>query len=505
MARSVKGLDQQVHFRTTPRLAKAALLACLALALVPLATIPSSGQVISAANSTPKVMVLGDSISGGFERPSYRQALLDIFDGAGCSVDMVGDQTLNGYDFRNPATAPGYNFAGFTKDYGYDIDHQAFPAIKASQFVNGVRAGNGRDEVLPARTYVNQAQPDYLLIHLGSNDLNQLMAQGRLTRGDVATITADIFTIVDQAFAAHDNPSQLRVLVANVTTYAPDNLGDRRPTARQLSAWLTEQIEDTIRARADNRIVLVDVENGFDTETMTIDGLHPNLRGETHMARAFTGALRSAGLCPNTPLPTTFPPLPTDDPILTSPRPGSTLTGSSLDFRWNRNRAGATAWYIRVGSARSAGDYYEARITDRNATSHRVTGLPTNGETLYIEFSNRLTNGDWNIRYYTVTAATVSSTGNPILLNPQQGSTLDGASHVFRWDRNGAEASQWYIRVGSSPGEGDYHAGRITNAAATSKLITGLPTNGETLYVEFSNRLKSGTWNSQNYTVTAAG
>jgi lysophospholipase L1-like esterase len=411
MARSVKGLDQQVHFRTTPRLAKAALLACLALALVPLATIPSSGQVISAANSTPKVMVLGDSISGGFERPSYRQALLDIFDGAGCSVDMVGDQTLNGYDFRNPATAPGYNFAGFTRNDGYDIDHQAFPAIKASQFVNGVRAGNGRDEVLPARTYVNQAQPDYLLIHLGSNDLSELVATESFTRGDVAGITANIFTIVDQAFAAHDNPSQLRVLVANVITYAPDKLADgdedRRPVARLLSAWLTEQIEDTIRARGDNRIVLVDVEDGFNTETMTFDGLHPNLRGETHMARAFTGALRSAGLCPNNPLPTTFPPLPTDDPILTSPRPGSTLTGSSLDFRWNRNGADATAWYIRVGSARSASDYYETRITDRNATSHRVTGLPTNGETLYIEFSNRLKNGRWNIRYYTVTAATV--------------------------------------------------------------------------------------------------
>jgi hypothetical protein len=73
------------------------------------------------------------------------------------------------------------------------------------------------------------------------------------------------------------------------------------------------------------------------------------------------------------------------------------------------------------------------------------------------------------------------------------------------WDRNGAEATQWYIRVGSSRGAGDYYEQRITNPDASAAFISGLPTNGQTLHIEFSNRLNNGDWNIQNSTVTAAG
>jgi sugar lactone lactonase YvrE len=86
---------------------------------------------------------------------------------------------------------------------------------------------------------------------------------------------------------------------------------------------------------------------------------------------------------------------------MTSPAPGSTLTGSSVTFTWAPG-IGPTEYMFYLGSTgvRSKNLYNSGPTT---ATSVNVTGLPTNGETIYARLYS-LINGAWHCFDYTFTA-----------------------------------------------------------------------------------------------------
>ena len=65
--------------------------------------------------------------------------------------------------------------------------------------------------------------------------------------------------------------------------------------------------------------------------------------------------------------------------VITSPTPGSTLTGSSQIFTWTAG-SGATAYWIDAGSTPGGNQYFQSGNIG-NVTSYNVTGLPTNGST----------------------------------------------------------------------------------------------------------------------------
>jgi hypothetical protein len=72
--------------------------------------------------------------------------------------------------------------------------------------------------------------------------------------------------------------------------------------------------------------------------------------------------------------------------VLTTPTPGTTLTGSSVTFDWTAGTAGATQYYISIGST-GVGSSNIYNSGWRDVTSSTVTGLPTNSETLYVRLS----------------------------------------------------------------------------------------------------------------------
>ena len=72
--------------------------------------------------------------------------------------------------------------------------------------------------------------------------------------------------------------------------------------------------------------------------------------------------------------------------VLTGPTPGTTLTGSSVTFDWTPGTAGATQYYLSVGST-GVGSSNIYNSGWRDVTSWTATGLPTNGETLYVRLS----------------------------------------------------------------------------------------------------------------------
>jgi len=180
---------------------------------------------------------------------------------------------------------------------------------------------------------------------------------------------------------------------------------------------------------------------------------------------------------------------------LTAPISGSVLTGSSVAFGWTAT-AGATAYSLWLGSTGAGSvDLYNSHAT--SATSITATGMPTNGETVYARlytiFGTKSVSVD-----YTFKAITQSQI---VLTSPPPGSTLTGSTATFAWNATaGASYSLWL----GSTGVGSYNLYDSHTTAATTVKVTGLPTNGETIYAQI-NTIINGNSVHNDYTFTAAG
>jgi hypothetical protein len=177
---------------------------------------------------------------------------------------------------------------------------------------------------------------------------------------------------------------------------------------------------------------------------------------------------------------------------LTSPTPSSTLSGANLTFSWTA-AAGATEYYLWLGTT-GVGSYNLANLGITSGVSVAVTGLPINGETIYARLwtSN---NGDKVYLDYTYTASTQSA-----MTSPTPSSTLSDANVTLSWTA-ATGATEYYLWLGST-GVGSYNLKNLGIPSGTSVAVTGLPTNGETIYARL--------WTSYNgvkvyndYTYTA--
>jgi hypothetical protein len=109
-----------------------------------------------------------------------------------------------------------------------------------------------------------------------------------------------------------------------------------------------------------------------------------------------------------------------------------------------------------------------------SGTSVAVTGLPTNGETIYARLWTSYS-GVKEYFDYTYTATTQAA-----LTSPLPSSTLTGPNLTFSWTA-AAGATEYYFWLGST-GVGSSNLKNLGITSGTSVAVTGLPTNGETIY-----------------------
>jgi subtilase family serine protease len=182
--------------------------------------------------------------------------------------------------------------------------------------------------------------------------------------------------------------------------------------------------------------------------------------------------------------------------VITSPVPGSTLTGSSVAFTWTAGSA-ATAYWIDVGSTSSGNNYYSSGNLG-NVLTKTVAGLPTNGSPVYVTLYS-LVSGQWIGNAYNYTASS-SSTAEAVLTTPTPGSTLINSTVTFDWTAGSPGPYSYWLDIGSSAGGNNYYSsGNLGNV--TSTTASGLPTNGSTVYVTLYT-LIGGTWYGNGYTYT---
>lgn len=167
--------------------------------------------------------------------------------------------------------------------------------------------------------------------------------------------------------------------------------------------------------------------------------------------------------------------------LLTSPTPGTTLTGPSASFVWSAG-VGATQYKIEVGTSQGAGNLYQSGIL-KNSTSISVGNLPMNGAILYVQLCSYIGNA-WQCVNYTYTET------EPATLNaPPAGSILSNSSQSFSWTPVSG-ATGYTLWLGSSKGAGNLFNGSTTNSNITAPV---LPVNGGTVYARLFTNF-SGVW-----------
>jgi len=182
---------------------------------------------------------------------------------------------------------------------------------------------------------------------------------------------------------------------------------------------------------------------------------------------------------------------------LLSPTPGTQLTSTSVTFAWSAG-GGVTHYWFNLGtgpSGAAAKNIYSGSPT--TATQVTVTGLPTNGETVYATLYSSI-GGAWVPAVYTFNAY-----GPATLTAPSPSSKLT-ASTTFTWAPVPGITNYW-LDLGTGDAGANakniYNSGSIT---ATSATVTGIPQNGETLYATLYTYM-AGAWQPIFYTFTAAG
>jgi subtilase family serine protease len=182
---------------------------------------------------------------------------------------------------------------------------------------------------------------------------------------------------------------------------------------------------------------------------------------------------------------------PTGTPAtMTSPTNGSTLSGSTVTFTWNKG-TGVKQYLLYVGSVVHSDNI--DLLAPTTATTVTYNNIPTTGGTLYVTLFS-LIGTTWVPEAYTYKEAPPSPA---TMTSPTNGSTLTGSTVTFDWKSNGA--SQFLLYVGTTL-RGDNIA-QVKAGTALTATVSNIPLQGKTLYVTLFS-LVGSTWESEAYTYT---
>ncbi len=198
-----------------------------------------------------RIMPLGNSITQAYAgRNSYRRPLWHRLTGAGYRMDFVGSQQSN------------HN--GLPAKTDFDLNHEGHWGWRADQLLASVGSWAG--------TY----RPNIVLMHVGSND----MFQGQ----DVTATINELSQLIDRIRAA--NP-YVKVLLAKLIP--PTEWNGRLTRIKAFNNAIPGLVSR--KHTTQSPVILVDQTVGFNANTDTYDGVHPNEAGERKMADRWYEAL----------------------------------------------------------------------------------------------------------------------------------------------------------------------------------------------------------------------
>jgi hypothetical protein len=191
----------------------------------------------------------------------------------------------------------------------------------------------------------------------------------------------------------------------------------------------------------------------------------------------------------------------TAPPVMTSPGPGSVLSGSSVTFQWTPG-TGVTAYSLSGGTYGPG--YFNLGGSPQlssSTTSYTVTNIPTDGKPVYITLRYQI-NGIWQTTDYTYTTAPLADP--PVMISPTPGSVLAGSSVTFQWTPSSA-VTAYSISAGTyGPGYFNLGGSPQLSGSTTSYTLTNIPTNGKPVYVTLRYLVNGMVWQTTDYAYTAS-
>lgn len=362
------------------RLASVLCAAVLAASGVLIAPVAAQAE----SNNGVRIMPLGDSITDGFNVPGgYRIDLWRQLGAGGYTADFVGS------GFNGPAALG-------------DHDHQGHSGWRIDQLHANIV------------TWLRNTNPHTVLLHIGTNDMNQ--------NYDVANAPARLSALIDRILA---NAPGVELFVAQITP-------ESNPTLEARVQAYNAAIPAIVAGKG-SRVHLVDMHSPLTTADLA-DGVHPNAAGYDKMARVWFDALRAA---PNSLVPTG--PAIGSPAALVNPNSGrcldvsgaSTSAGAftiiwdchgNVNQQWTRTAAGE----LRVYGA-SCLDVYG--------------GGTANGTNVIIWPCHGGANQKWTFRLN----GTVLANAAGKCLNLAGGAETNG-TRVQVYDCNATAAQQWAVR-----------------------------------------------------------
>jgi len=233
--------------------------------VIPVATPPAACPTVPGqpVGGSPKIMVVGDSISQGSSGDyTWRYRLYKHLVSDRLHPWMVG-----------PYNWLANNVTGTQGDCSY-----ADPV-----FENAHDAWWGRmlaDEMMTIQGEVTQYQPDYLLVLLGINDLI-------FGRTDVAGTEANLKTFIANARAGNPN---VKIVIGLLLP----RVNDPSILAAQVAQYNAELPGIAVQMSTQSSpIAIANDASAIDPATDLWDGTHPNAEGEIKIAAGFADALSS--------------------------------------------------------------------------------------------------------------------------------------------------------------------------------------------------------------------
>jgi len=275
---------------------------------VPVGPVPLVGPV-----AHPRIMVVGDSISQGSSGDyTWRYHLFRHLREAGVEPDMVGPRR-DLYD-----NVGRWHGASDYADPTFDQDHDAAWGRMLSDAAHSI----GRE--------VRVADPDYLLVLLGINDLT--------FGGEAPAVESSVRLFINNA---RSGKSSLAILLGTVL---PTEFSRLIPAFARKLADFNARLA-TVAAElstGESPIRIADTAHGVDVHADLYDGTHPNSRGEMKIAQAFAdGLARQFGVGSLFPLRSSEVPVgPQTAPVLTA----AAVSGAVL-LSWTRS-PGATVYWV---------------------------------------------------------------------------------------------------------------------------------------------------------------
>ncbi|MHA2101698.1 MAG: hypothetical protein ACW99A_23875 [Candidatus Kariarchaeaceae archaeon] len=179
-------------------------------------------------------------------------------------------------------------------------------------------------------------------------------------------------------------------------------------------------------------------------------------------------------------------------PAITSPTPGSTLSGYTVTFSWTAGGTAVSAWWVYIGTTTGGWEIYNSGNLGSN-TSLTVNNIPTDGSTVYVRLWYNA--GGWKYMDYEYKASLIDIVP-PKMTLPTPSSTLACGNVTFTWTKNTTPVTQWWVYVGTTTGGWEiYNSGNL--GSNTSLTVNNIPTDGSIVYVRLW--YYSGGWKYMDY------